>query len=35
MGGYDRVIMLAIAAAGVGLVSILIAASLASRKAAA
>lgn len=33
-GGYDRVIMLAIAAAGVGLVSILIAASLASRKAA-
>jgi len=34
-GGYDRVIMLAIAAAGVGLVSILIAASLASRKAAA
>ncbi len=34
-GGYDRVIMLAISAAGVGLVSILIAASLASRKAAA
>jgi len=32
-GGYDRVIMLAIFAAGVGLVSILLAASLASRKA--
>ena len=32
-GGYDRVIMLAIIAAGVGLVSILLAASLASRKA--
>ena len=32
-GGYDRVIMLAIAAAGVGLVSILIAASLNVRKA--
>jgi len=34
-GGYDRVIMVAISAAGVGLVSILIAASLTSRKAAA
>jgi len=34
-GGYDRVIMLAIAAAAVGLVSILIAASLTSRKASA
>jgi len=33
-GGYDRVIMVAISAAGVGLVSILIAASLTSRKAA-
>ena len=32
-GGYDRVIMLAIVAAGVGLVSILLAASLTSRKA--
>ena len=32
-GGYDRVIMLAIFAAGVGLVSILLAASLTSRKA--
>jgi MFS family permease len=31
-GGYDRVIMLAIAAAGIGLVSILMAASLTSRK---
>jgi hypothetical protein len=32
-GGYDRVIMLAIFAAGVGLVSILLAASLTARKA--
>jgi len=34
-GGYDRVIMLAISAAAIGLVSILIAASLTSRKASA
>ena len=33
-GGYDRVIMLAISAAGVGLVSILIAASLTARRSA-